>query len=717
MQAAVSAAVLALAGAAHAAASASAAHAQATSAAAAGASGASAAAPALPVIGHYTVHQGQSLHDVAVDVTQSHDKTTLARASQALFDANPNSFMKHDPSRLRVGATLDVPDTPDMASGASGVLPASTPGVAVAVAAASAPAAASATATAAAASTTAASAPAVANASAPEAASGAASAAIEPAASAASATTAASAPAAAAPSSDAHSWSGAVQAAPSSAALATPAPVKVSSLQQLLALKNRVLMALQRHGKQTQVAGSAGAASAGVQSGAAAGGAARANDVQPEVLPITWGIVAAVLLAFVALIVRLLTRKRRKHVAIADAPVEQPLAPAAYAVAHEDEHEEHHEAEHDDAPLTPPAVAAQPQAEPLAHNPQPDAELDHAADAASLSAAAELGADALPPTLFEARHAETTDGPAEQHADRTEHGTHPHGVEPGEPQALPSEGVTGVHTTAEAEELARDAETEVEPTSEEPQLTPAAHPAIGAEVSSTEPTTPDDEIKPSLHQTESHPAEEPVAETHHVAPAVPDIPAVPVEQEMAQLEVPKEFPKSAVDALGSLDMPLPPRVDVPEFPSSGLPAFPLGTEPVATPETIARQSLPFAEPPAPPVGQAIEAGTAGFGSIAGLGAAMGTSPVGAPPMGAPRFGTLSLDFDLNLPPDSAEPLPVFTPAQLARIARNKLDLAHEYIELGDLAGARALINEVIESNDHATRADAQALLSTLSPLS
>lgn len=739
MQAAVSAAVLALAGAAHAATSTSAAHAQATSAAAAGASGASAAAPALPVIGHYTVHQGQSLHDVAVDVTQSHDKTTLARASQALFDANPNSFMKHDPSRLRVGATLDVPDTPDMASGASGVPPASAPGVAVA--AASAPAAASATATTAAASTAAASAVAVANASAPEAASGAASAAIEPAASTASATTAASAPAAAAPSSDAHSWSGAVQAAPSSAALATPAPVKVSSLQQLLALKNRVLMALQRHGKQTQVAGSAGAASAGVQSGAAAGGAARANDVQPEVLPITWGVVAAILLAFVALIVRLFTRKRRKHVA-ADAPGEQPLAPAAYAVAHEDEHEEHHEAEHDDAPLTPPAVAAQPQAEPLAHDPQPDAELDHAADAASLSAAAELGADALPPTLFEARHAETTDGPAEQHADRTEHGTHPHGVEPGEPQsladatdaaslaaaaelgaqALPSEGVTGVRTAGEAEELAREAEIEAEaeeagPASEEPQLTPAAHPAIGAEVSSIEPTTPDDEIKPSLHETESHPADEPVAETHHVAPAVPDIPAVPVEQEMAQLEVPKEFPKSAVDALGSLDMPLPPRVDVPEFPSSGLPAFPLGTEPVATPETIARQSLPFAEPPAPPVGQAIEAGTAGFGSIAGLGAAMGTSQVGAPPMGAPRFGTLSLDFDLNLPPDSAEPLPVFTPAQLARIARNKLDLAHEYIELGDLAGARALINEVIESNDHATRADAQALLSTLSPLS
>jgi FimV-like protein len=229
---------------------------------------------------------------------------------------------------------------------------------------------------------------------------------------------------------------------------------------------------------------------------------------------------------------------------------------------------------------------------------------------------------------------------------------------------------------------------------------------------------PGDVVKPSTQETESHALAEPepVAEAPHAAPAVPDVPAVSQEQEMAQLEVPKEFPKSAVDALGSLDMPLPPRVDVPEFPQS-ISSFVPGAAPVATPETIARQSLPFAEPPAPPVGKAIEAGAAGFGSIAGLGAAMGTSPVGAPPMGAPRFGALSLDFDLNLPPDSAEPLPVFTPDQLARIARNKLDLAHEYIELGDLAGARALINEVIESNDHATRADAQALLSTLSPLS
>ncbi|NYH15261.1 FimV-like protein [Paraburkholderia bryophila] len=62
-------------------------------------------------------------------------------------------------------------------------------------------------------------------------------------------------------------------------------------------------------------------------------------------------------------------------------------------------------------------------------------------------------------------------------------------------------------------------------------------------------------------------------------------------------------------------------------------------------------------------------------------------------------------------------MPAFTPADLTRIARNKLDLAAEYIDLGDLSGARSLINEVIEANDPATRTEARALLSTLAPLS
>ena len=81
--------------------------------------------------GQVTVRPGQSLNDVAIAVTQSHDKATLARASRALFDANPNAFMSHDPSRLRLGAVLTVP-----VLDASGALAASAAGVATAASAA-----------------------------------------------------------------------------------------------------------------------------------------------------------------------------------------------------------------------------------------------------------------------------------------------------------------------------------------------------------------------------------------------------------------------------------------------------------------------------------------------------------------------------------------------------------------------------------------------------
>ncbi|WP_423250170.1 type IV pilus assembly protein FimV, partial [Burkholderia cenocepacia] len=56
-----------------------------------------------------TVQPGQSLNDIAKAATQSHDPGVLARAGRALFDANPQAFMKRDASRLKVGATLTVP--------------------------------------------------------------------------------------------------------------------------------------------------------------------------------------------------------------------------------------------------------------------------------------------------------------------------------------------------------------------------------------------------------------------------------------------------------------------------------------------------------------------------------------------------------------------------------------------------------------------------------
>jgi FimV-like protein len=165
-----------------------------------------------------------------------------------------------------------------------------------------------------------------------------------------------------------------------------------------------------------------------------------------------------------------------------------------------------------------------------------------------------------------------------------------------------------------------------------------------------------------------------------------------------------EFPRDAVNAFSSLNMPLPPRIEVPA--TGDLERLTsLSTQPVASPDTTAQQAFGAhdADDDAPHIADQIAAGTAGHGAVAGLGAA--------------GFGALKLDFDLELPPSPAQPLPAFTPADLGRIARNKLELASEYIELGDLSGARTLINEVIEANDPATRSEARALLSTLAPLS
>ncbi|NPT53282.1 FimV/HubP family polar landmark protein, partial [Paraburkholderia elongata] len=275
--------------------------------------------------------------------------------------------------------------------------------------------------------------------------------------------------------------------------------------------------------------------------------------------------------------------------------------------------------------------------------------LDGATTAASLAAAGELGADALPLTSLE-----PVDETFQQEVP-------PHRLQwDDEPAPI-----------AATEPLAQQDTTHVEPTHQpfdESQPHPESH-------QQADTATPDG-------ASEFEPA--PIAQTH---PA---------------LSVPTEFPRDAVDAFSSLDMPLPPRVESTDTAVSPLAS--LSTQPVASPETIAQQAVAPHDPDdAPHIADEISAGTAGHAAVAGLGA------VG--------FGALKLDFDLELPPSPAQPLPAFTQADLTRIARNKLDLAAEYIDLGDLSGARVLINEVIEANDPATRTEARALLSTLAPLS
>jgi FimV-like protein len=196
------------------------------------------------------------------------------------------------------------------------------------------------------------------------------------------------------------------------------------------------------------------------------------------------------------------------------------------------------------------------------------------------------------------------------------------------------------------------------------------------------------ETTPTHQQPDAPHFEENASPEHPLS----DTPAEPVAA--------SSFPRDAVDAFGSLDMGLPPRIE-PATPVT--PPASLSTQPVVEPEITAQHALMHGSAGSLPAAEEIAAGTAGPAAVAGLGAA--------------GFGALNLDFDLELPPSPAQPLPSFTPHDLIRIARNKLDLASEYIELGDLAGARALIQEVIDTNDAATRTEARALLSTLRPLS
>jgi len=169
--------------------------------------------------------------------------------------------------------------------------------------------------------------------------------------------------------------------------------------------------------------------------------------------------------------------------------------------------------------------------------------------------------------------------------------------------------------------------------------------------------------------------------------------------------------QNAISALNSLDMPLPPRqADEPaaregqaeseKIATNGQSAShpPVGAGDLS-PEYPADHDDEFdwdpdAATPAPHAGGA-------------------STPSSLPPLGGAQFGALNLDFDLDLPSAPGAALPALTPEELARIARNKLDLASEYVELGDLSGARTLLQEVIDANDAATRDEAHALLAKL----
>ncbi|UXU90603.1 FimV/HubP family polar landmark protein [Burkholderia sp. S-53] len=675
---------------------------------------ASAAGAAAPLT--VTVQPGQSLNDIAKAATQSHDPGVLARAGRALFDANPQAFMKRDASRLKVGATLTVPAldatgaalAPAGASGASGATAASAPaaasgGTAGAQAGASAPHSGSAVQSAPVAPAVHA-AP-VSGASVPTAAVTASASAGASAAHGASAVENMQPAAPAAGASGPHVWSGAIQSVPSSASEAAvqPAPgsqvsganepagaapamgasqPRPSSLQQLLALKNRVLMELQKHGigkpatandvapapapapaAPRPAANDAGAPSAasptaeaasGVAASAAQPASAPAQPVAPVMAParpanqMDWRPAAAAGAAVIVLAAGFAWRRRRKGRQTDDAGTAAAAAATGSATA---------------------AVAeAAPSVErELPIRPEMPVARDAAADM-SLAAATAAAAET---------------------------------VEPHEADASPVPEATKLHDEADASPVPEAMKSH----DDQPDV-PPAHAAVPPASDATPSSAS------TLMSTSTPHDAEPVEQAAADQPAEPPAAPSATESQHAALM------QNAISALSSLDMPLPPRTqdepslaadepaaragqsDADKIATNGqsAPHQPIGSTDPA-PEHPADQGDEFDwDPDAPP-----PAGQAGSP----------TALSSLPPLGGAQFGALKLDFDLDLPSTPGAALPALTPDELARIARNKLDLAAEYVELGDLSGARTLLQEVVDANDTATRDDARALLAKL----
>ncbi|MBU9126435.1 pilus assembly protein FimV [Burkholderia multivorans] len=686
-----------------------------------------------------TVQPGQSLNDIAIAATQSHDPAVLARAGRALFDANPQAFMKRDPSRLKVGATLTVPALD--ASGAAVAPGASAPAAASGAASAAAASSAAAAAQHAASAAHGASAPAAAapiqhpaasgvahGASAPAGASFVAPSSDAAAARGASAADTASAAAAAAGASGPHMWSGTIQPAPSSAsdaaaqssqyvqptsgahapAGAAPAAVasqpRPSSLQQLLALKNRVLMELQKHGIGKPAATTApvapaptapvtprapddaGASSAAAASGAdAASGTAASGVSAPSVQasapvvatppanrgePIDWRPAALAGAAVVVLAGGLVWRKRRKH--------RHAEAVAAGSA--------------DDASPSP------EQALPI--EPETPVSRDVVSDV-NFAAVASAAAEAVAPT--------------------NEVASTPEAAKPEAPNREAAKPEATNREAASREAANREAANR-EPTNSEATNREAAGPqAPNREAANPQPTAPfDGRPQPSsstlepVHPTDGAPLPHDAKPAFDAEPTAPLASSVPVADAAASSTTDPQHAalmQNAITALGSLDMPLPPRAAGETSSSSDdAEAIHIATNGQTAPRPPVGANDTSTEHPADHEDELEWDDAAPHADTSARPAA--PSPLS--PLGGAQFGALNLDFDLDLPSAPGAELPALTPEELARIARNKLDLAAEYVELGDLSGARTLLQEVVDANDAATRDDARAMLAKLS---
>lgn len=790
-----------------------------------------AAGSATSAATQYTVKPGQSLADIATAITQSHDKTVLGRAARAIFDANPSAFMRNDPSLLKLGAVLNIPAldatgavanaapaSSAVSAGATGPAsaaagtqpggaPATKPGSAPAAnvspasassAGASFPARATAPAAGVASNAAPAAAPATAPHPVPDGAAGghAWSGAIEPASAPASATAPASAAAAsggaatsaasaAASAAAPSAMTGPVASAPSAAASGTQQPAvaalagaspgvgashpKVSSLQQLLTLKNRVLMELQRHGFHAPTAGHPGtsasaptgasgfaqvpapggvvapapgnsrAAAAANQRFMAAGGSGFARHAVPAAAAIVAAIVAALLVVLVALGV---SRRRRR--ALPGAGVTAGARPATPVPGGEAARDTGLPVAGPDDPIAAEFLSI------LERNPSSKRALmglaAHYAERKDARAFGEiaqriyrlsggrgpnwthiasLGRQLDPDNpLFAAESGETGETApfaADEAAAPAEFVSDTSAAPPPEAHASTDEGASRVAEPAfEAPAAVKpppSAETEREP-EPEPDTARAAG-RFEAEAPSAEQAQPSgQETREPLTAPESEPEPEP----------------------RAVLDGEPTLPPEAIAALGGLEIGLPPRVapaiESPAHPIEGQAAEPTQPRPEeaekpeeAKPTEPATGAVTAAH--AEPLRAEMQPEHAERDEDADRQAPADRPTPDARPavtgLGAAPVGRLKLSFDLNLPGEHSgaheghgeqsdiAPVPQFTPEQLARIARNKLDLAAEYISLGDLGGARTLIHEVIESNDAATHEEAHAMLAALAP--
>jgi pilus assembly protein FimV len=827
---------------------------------------------------HYAVQKGQSLTDIAGELTHSTDRTVKQNMANVLFAANPSAFAGNNPSRLKIGSVLNVPQpganpasaavvaSAPVQAASTGTAAMARPASAVAAPGASAPATAAAgsmpsvaTAAPAAAATTGAAgasgamsntasassattAHAPAGVSAPTAAVAGAQ-----ASSLAMASEASSAPLSAAAASDtsasasapvagsgAHAWAGTIAPAPAvpvvaSEASATSASANavpsqnVSSLQQLLQLKNRVLAAMQTHGLGSNGSNAAGAAASASQGTAPAeshpSAAAAVQGASAPAHSETFRGPLAIPAAFAILIVVALgiwlclpPRKRVARPVFDGSPSnsrgEAKAVSASTPVSSADPSANGEKRVDDIAGDALPGDRANSPVMPLG---------GMAAGAAVAGAA--MGASGLasarPPAVQGAAPTESADtfrpdgemvvpeGEAELPP-----GTPPFSLEGGATGGLPTHDPqrpafaeartpydTGLllgllemhahrHEASRFEELAHELWELTD--GEGPDWKRAAE--LGRRIDPDNPLYSND---PFVAYRDQHDGA-----TSGFAKPLPnidlDLPEPPVmpdwpprattpaarEADLAEDRATRTDPNSVAPAAVPPKPDLPPTVSTPPAPraTSEPPSFdwldeapstssaavpPARSEPsLRTPPLQAEGQggsfssasveppapLPEATPPAhvpvaelhdtppfgvgdadqPPAsaGEEIERGTAGPGSVAGLGAgvpsagapgALTGAPPNAPPgIGAAGFDALKLDFDLELTPNAAAPGSSPTSHDLATIARNKLDLAAEYVELGDRAGARTLLNEVLATHDPATRERAQALLASLS---